>query len=682
MESVRSILSTESERLFVGRQRELAMIDQWIQSKAAPTSAIFLSGMGGVGKTTLLVRAIDIARRSGCEAIWMDGRTSPETPSGFVNAILDDAAMRGWRPGSTDWSPIEKLNRWFSGRKTLLCIDDYDRLARIDSWLRESLLPELPASGLLLLFVSRQDVSDPWRKSLAWRGRTHHAELVPFTKHEQQVYALRAGIGRAPDLERLMTETQGLPLAMAVMTDRLAQGDRDVSVSLQIRAELLREVTAQELLEAVEILCLLPEASEELLNRLLRAPLRPDQWSLLFKISFVRPTSGGIALHDVARYHLLGDLEERNPERLRELRRNVIYALSLELKRCLPSNRWRINAILLALCRDAMQWESDTVIPSDLVYRRMEGFEPGDLPHLLEMLRAQAGIAVSLELDLALLAELSARFPDCIRVYRDDDGKPIAFFAGFYLYDETVRFHERFFPGLLRRAYPDEFDRFRTMGMAETDSYYQILGGAVTDHPEYSYKELVGFIIADGLMLRSHGMRAVIINKYTGLDELLVRIGYTIRPLQGMPEDHLFRDAAVRELDWRAMDLGDRMLELLGLRADEHDAKGNPLRAETDMRRVKAALPLVRNVRMLEGSELAAALQVNGEELQRRLRRLLSDPPVFPLDERLQRLLRLLSEKPNLSAELAAEQLFVSRATYFRLRALALQTAWEQLQSA
>lgn len=677
MEKLGDKLAVERRRLFVGRTAELDAAHRWIRDNHAPTQVWFLSGIGGIGKTSFMLRVLDLAVQANQRALWIDGRVCAETPTGFTEALLNHIPpFDEWSRGAA--SPEQQLQRLFAG-KTLLCVDNYDSIQKIDGWLRDAFLPRLSSTGVLVLFVARQNLSENWLHDLAWRHRARHIELQPLNKQEVAQYGLRIGIEPSADIDRLLAESQGLPLALALTSEKLHLSGKEAwPIPLRISAELLREVTSPDLLETLDLLCILPQATPERLSRLLRVPLRADKLLQLSRISFVRPAAYGFALHDVARHYLLEDFMRREPDRVRSLRAQAVRELVRDIRSGDAKDRSRLMSMLLSTCRDAFQLDSVSVFSQHPGRVTMEPFQQNDFPELIRLLRDQAAYAVSIDTDVAVLRQLSQRFPECIRVFRSGGGAPLAFVAGFYLYRETTRLHESHFPGVLEHAYPDEMEAMRTQPIEQADTFYHVLAAVSDKDEEYSQHQLIGIVVADWLIMRSAGLRVVIINKYEGITGILLRLGYRMRPLAGLPDGHPFREATVRELDWRGSDIGERMFELLGIEPAAGDA-GTVAPGSCTEKSIMSALPLAGDADRLAHTELAGALGLTGAQLQQSMHRLLWGNPAYPLDERKQQLLRQLSEAAHLTAEAAADRLHVSRATYFRMRKDALRIMKELL---
>ena len=105
---------------FVGRDREIAMLDRLLAESALVT----LTGPGGAGKTRL---AIEIARRrasSFADGAWLVRLEGIENPE----LVLDTIAATFGLVESPQTTPIERLQAFLAGRSILLVLDNFEHL--------------------------------------------------------------------------------------------------------------------------------------------------------------------------------------------------------------------------------------------------------------------------------------------------------------------------------------------------------------------------------------------------------------------------------------------------------------------------------------------------------------------------------------------------------------------------
>ena len=77
----------EDGKRFVGRIKELTTLERWFNHPEAPLTIFSITGMGGIGKSSLLSEMLSVSRNRGATAIWMDGRSCGGTPSVFMDYL-------------------------------------------------------------------------------------------------------------------------------------------------------------------------------------------------------------------------------------------------------------------------------------------------------------------------------------------------------------------------------------------------------------------------------------------------------------------------------------------------------------------------------------------------------------------------------------------------------------------
>ena len=127
-------------------------------------AVVFVCGAPGIGKS-VLVDAVVAA--TGRRAIRLDARRVEPTPASFLDmssAAVDHAAVTAGELGDA----------MREGDISLLVIDGYERLRLIDDWIRDHLVPALPASSTTVI-VTRTPPNAAWRvgewRQLGVRGR-------------------------------------------------------------------------------------------------------------------------------------------------------------------------------------------------------------------------------------------------------------------------------------------------------------------------------------------------------------------------------------------------------------------------------------------------------------------------------------------------------------------------------
>lgn len=326
------------QRGFVGRHRELAWADTLLDAHAAPTSAN-ISGMGGIGKSTL---AVHWAHRN--TAAFPDGQLyvdlrgfdhtrAPVDPHDALTRLLESLGVSGEHvPDSLD-ARAALYRSALADRKILVLLDN----ARDAEQVRP-LLPGTP--GSLALITSRDRLV-----ALRVTGtESIHLDVLP----EDEATALltrRVGPERAAfdpgSMKRIVRATGGLPLALAVVGARLGD-DADVSLAtiadelstartvldslgdpdptVDVRAVLSWSCTSlgPATLRALYQLAMLPEASfDAAAARSAIGGRDLDVVDALVRASLlIRTGSGRYTLHDLVRAYA-GELAMERPEERR-----------------------------------------------------------------------------------------------------------------------------------------------------------------------------------------------------------------------------------------------------------------------------------------------------------------------------------------------------------------------------
>ncbi|MGG3284095.1 hypothetical protein [Paenibacillus solani] len=676
-------LSVERTRLFVGRDKELRFMKNWLARQDAPTEVLFISGMGGIGKSALMLQFLNMAQLEGVNSIWLDGRVCMDSPAGFLESLKAFLVHHPLVKASQNESIEDIITEMASG-KMLLCIDNYEYIHKIEGWFREAFLPGLSASGLLVVLASRQDLSFYWQIDLAWQNRIRHVKLGPLTRGEARNYFSQRGLEQESEMERLIGDSQGLPLAMALFVEHLLfprseSAASALPISMRVSAEMLREIASPELREVLELLCILPYADPKWLSWLLGTPITMMDLGRLTECSFIRPTAGGLALHDVARTFLIEDLLQREPVRFQALRIKIMEGLTKELKQAVGQEKRRIASVMLSTCRDIFHLNSISIFSPNLNLMEMQPFRNHDLPHLHQIITEDVAYSISSEIDHALLNALAEKFPESIHVFRSAEGVPLTFTAGVLLYKETISLLDQFIPGVLDDVFPKEIKYMRHLPIEQADTYYQLLTGVSTRKSDYTFHELVGTIVSDSIIHYTAGLRHVILTTYEQTNEMLGNLGFQLRPLPGRTSEHPLYGALIHTRDLRGSDVGDHILDLVKIPLGSGKAETSYDLTEKEM---IMALTLMDNPAALEQTDLARKLSCSGTELQQKLQSVFSYHPPFPLTKKDQALLKILAETPLLTAEAAAEQLFISRATYYRARRTAIQNLIDMIKAA
>ncbi len=259
-------------------------------------TVLYLYGPGGVGKTALLAELAEVAEAAGVRTARIDGRTAEPTPEAFRSA-LDPA-----------------------GARFVLFIDTFERLTPLEDWLRETFLPGLPTTALVVV-AGRYPPGRAWSNDPGWRELLRVISLRNLAPDEARAY-LRAAAVDEDSHERILALTHGHPLALSLLVDVVRQTSSELPASLveapdAVRALLERfvdSVPGPRHRVALEVCAHVRHTTEALLRAAIGEPGCAEVFEWLRGLAIMEHGPVGLAPHDIARDVLDADLRWRDPE--------------------------------------------------------------------------------------------------------------------------------------------------------------------------------------------------------------------------------------------------------------------------------------------------------------------------------------------------------------------------------
>ncbi|WP_440116976.1 hypothetical protein [Paenibacillus sp. QZ-Y1] len=582
---------------FVGRAKELMILDRWFSKPEAPLTIFSVTGMGGIGKSSLLSEMLAVSRDRDATAIWMDGRSCGSTPSVFMDYLFSTLGLETM--GSDGSSrPLSLLNEPSGERRLVLAVDNYEELALLESWFMEVFVSKLPSKGVLVILASRPEPASAWRTHPRLQQRLVQMPLQHFTGEEVMEYIAIAGSLNRSMAGTIARMTDGHPLGLALAVEAADQR-RNVpltewtELSHVISARLLLELTIPRLHPMVEVLTLLESANQELLASVLQTDVTLEEYQVLRRMSFIRSGPNGLALHDLARLHLLRDFRQREPQRLQAMRVRIAGLLKPLHEQAGPHERRQITRRMLLLCQESMlQHRKYADVSGDSLFSPMEAMKEEDLPSLHKLLQHWCEYSVEpwqAPSYLAFLDELAQRYPEGIVVMRDKSGEPIAMFITVLVHRDSRDLLLQYFPNEMNECFSAQE---LNCDPDQTDTHFALLAAARDDVPGYKREELVGYMSLDRLSLLGDGARVILVATNSNLKLFLQSIGFQMRRTHTRACDRFTDQAVVLELDLRNGQFGDWVMSLLnpepqGTRIHHGTAEGDRVPwSESDLRKM------------------------------------------------------------------------------------------------
>lgn len=289
-------LAARRRRLFVGRAAEVALWRAALDDEDPGFRVLHVAGPGGIGKTVLLGAFADAARASGGHVVELSGRDLEPLPVAVLAAL---AEMLDVPP---DNGPITTSD----GQRLVLLVDGYEHLLPLDDWVRDELLPRLPADAVVAL-AGRAPPGPGWRADPAWSEHLRASALRNLDAEDSRDYLRRRGVppGRCDEIVHL---TYGHPLALS-MVSALVTSEPSFSldplpgdVVRLLLAALVSEVPSASHRAALEATAIARSTDEDLLRHVLPdADAAHDRFNWLASQAYLEPVRDGVAPHDLVR---------------------------------------------------------------------------------------------------------------------------------------------------------------------------------------------------------------------------------------------------------------------------------------------------------------------------------------------------------------------------------------------
>jgi hypothetical protein len=399
-------------RRFVGRDAERALFRSAIVAAELPFHVLHVFGPGGVGKTALLREFIALGAEAQIPSYYVDARDVEAVPDSFISALHLAMGV------ATAESPLAVLAAR-PGRSVIL-VDTYETLAPLDSWFRESFLPEVPADTLVV-FAGRQAPAPAWRADPGWQALVRLLPLRNLSPDESHAFLSGREVP-AEQRDSVVGFTHGHPLALSLVADLFSQrpGIRFEPQNAPDVIKTLIEQFAQQVpgpahRAALEACALARATTEPLLADMLATPDAHDLFEWLRGLSFVESGTLGLFPHDLAREALATDLRWRNPDWFAELHRRARTYYTTHVQHAGAQEQQRLLFDLFFLHRDNavmrpfFEWQESGAVLVDAA-------RAADWSQLVAMVERHEGAASA-----ALAAHWFARQPESVLVFREAD---------------------------------------------------------------------------------------------------------------------------------------------------------------------------------------------------------------------------------------------------------------------
>jgi hypothetical protein len=350
-------------RAFVGREHELTAFRAALAEPERPLTVLYLTGPGGIGKSSLLRRFAQEARASGREVLTIDARSAECTPEAF----------------------LAHAGQVLTGGRSVLLVDTFELYHPLETWLREEFLPRL-ALGTIVVFGGRRRPAPGWHNDPAWDDILEVVDVAEFS--DQDAAALLGSRGVPESRRRAVLDfAGGNPLVLslaaeaavrqtaypaAASTDPTADSttasadwtpSHDVIGSLVTR--LIGDAPSPAHRYALDVCAQAHTTTETMLRTVLSntdAGTGTDIdaiFAWLRNLPFMESGPHGLYPHDVVRDVLDADLRWRDPARHRTARDKILTHIDDRLQSLRESTDPDADSVARHLCANALYLQRD-----------------------------------------------------------------------------------------------------------------------------------------------------------------------------------------------------------------------------------------------------------------------------------------------------------------------------------
>jgi hypothetical protein len=391
-------------RAFVGREHELAAFRAALAEPERPLTVLYLTGPGGIGKSSLLRRYAQEAQDAGREVLTIDARTTECTPEAF----------------------LAQAAKVLTGGRTVLLVDTFELYHPLETWLREEFLPRL-ALGTIVVLGGRRRPAPGWRNDPAWDDILEVVDMAEFS--DEDATAL-LGIRGVPESHRraVLDFAGGNPLVLSLAAEAaVRQGQAQAAylaagwtpsheVIGTLVTRLIGDAPSPAHRYALDVCAQAHTTTESMLRTVLsntdadRAGTDIDAiFAWLRDLPFMESGPHGLYPHDVVRDILDADLRWRDPARHRNARDKILTHIDDRLQSLRNSTDPDADSVARHLCANALYLQRDG-------FGRSSQFEGRRLGEVYEDAPQPADRSALLEL---ATREDSAQFADIIEYWFD-----------------------------------------------------------------------------------------------------------------------------------------------------------------------------------------------------------------------------------------------------------------------
>jgi hypothetical protein len=340
MKRLQDVIRETEERLFVGREQELEIMEKALLDTKVSWRLLHFYGPAGIGKTSLL-RAF-IRRVRDFDIFYFDQLSCAPKVSEFLHRLGSMVTVKGYEIQGTPEEElsvrlVEYLNDLAMKKNlVILLFDTYEQWTPLEDWLHEVWLPML-VPQIKICSAGQFSLMKNQTRSPGWEELIYNVEIPPLSKNEVKMYSKMKGITDQLVQNEIEQFSGGVPLAVSLACEVvLQQGSEKLMDNVQKRKtieplieKLFQNMKNDSFQKLLEVTSLLWRFDQDLLAMIANEPISNVSFREFCRLPFITVCDRGWTLHDTVRQWTRMDFLHRAPERYALYRNKALKELRL-----------------------------------------------------------------------------------------------------------------------------------------------------------------------------------------------------------------------------------------------------------------------------------------------------------------------------------------------------------------